>query len=390
MLKIHFAGGGKPSLRFNVSPNTKLEDLLSILSAMDSVQILAGYPPTLVRGKSSDALLALGIKAGDSITVREGTPLTLSRQDNGGTDCTVTHVASREIPAASSVNSGSVDVVGDPAEVDMIRQLLSLGFSQEVCEQAISIIGSDKESLDLATETCAAICMSLDEREVLNPTTTAKTATTMKRLAIDADNSCLFRAIGFCIEFSDTGNPNRVETNKYRQMIAAHVLADGEGGFCCEAVLNMTQAAYAAWILKPEKWGGELEVSILARTLSVYINVFDIRNQRCHTYSPDGDNSATQRALFLIYDGIHYDCLVRGPPLGSAVMQTMFALGDADAYNQCKDISRDALAKREYTMIDDKAGRFELVCLVCQQGLAHADDARAHAAQTGHQNFGQM
>jgi len=405
MLKVTFAGGLKPSFKFKVSPNTRLEELLKsiLLTSSCNVQILAGFPPTLVRGEASDTLATLGIKAGDSITVREGSPPTLSDHENGGSDSTATHVPSPDVaPIASHGASGSVGVADDPAATEMIRLLMSLGFSREVCEQASSIVGPSMESFDLAAETCAAIFLSLGEGKASIPTTTQSSSATppasaapaalppMKRLAIDADNSCLFRAVGFCAEFDGNGDPNRVATDKYRQMIAAHVLAGGDDGFCCEAVLNMTQAAYAAWILKPEKWGGELEVSILARRLSVHIKVFDIRTQICHTYSPDGDGFATQRTIFLIYDGIHYDCLVRGPPVGSVVAQTIFALDDADASNQCNEISSDALSKRKFTLIDDKTGKFELVCLVCQQALRHADDARAHAAETGHQNFGQM
>ena len=388
MLKVNFAGGVLPSKRFKVSLNTTLQDLISFISLIPAIniadgciQILAGYPPTLVHGRSDAALMDLSIKAGDSITVREGVPETLLPQE-----------AISDLPVAttifSQVSSGSTEVESAAGAEDMIEMLISMGFSRRVCEQAISIVGSSMDSFDLAVETCAAINMSLDER-VLAPAP-APAPPTMKRLAIDADNSCLFRAIGFAIEFDarSFADPNRVQTDKYRQMIAAFVLAGGEDVFCSEAVLSMTQAAYAAWILKPEKWGGELELSILARTLSLCIKVFDIRTQIVHSYAPEA--SALQRALFLIYDGIHYDCLVRGPTIGLAVTQTIFSLDDADANSQCMRISAEALAARKFANIDDKTGKFELVCLVCQQGLRHADDARAHASQTGHQNFGQM
>jgi len=396
MLKVNFAGGVLPSQRFKVSLNTTLQDLISFISLVPAmniadgrIQILAGYPPALVHGRSDAALMELSIKAGDSITVREGVPETLLPQE-----------AISDLPVAttifSQVPSGSTEVESAAGAEDMIEMLISMGFSRRVCEQAISIVGSSMDSFDLAVETCAAINMSLDERVLAPapapaaPPAPAPAPPTMKRLAIDADNSCLFRAIGFAIEFDarSFADPNRVQTDKYRQMIAAFVLAGAEDVFCSEAVLGMTQAAYAAWILKPEKWGGELELSILARTLSLCIKVFDIRTQIVHSYAPEA--SAPQRALFLIYDGIHYDCLVRGPALGLAVTQMIFALDDADANSQCMRISAEALAAREFTNIDDKSGKFELVCLVCQQGLRHADDARAHASQTGHQNFGQM
>ena len=92
--------------------------------------------------------------------------------------------------------------------------------------------------------------------------------------------------------------------------------------------------------------------------------------------------------LLLLYDGIHYDCLVRRGASNKAA-QTLFPLEQDKALKeQCRRLSAEL--KNRFTAVDDKAGAFQLRCLLYQQGLRHADDARKHAVQTGHHNFGQV
>ena len=79
----------------------------------------------------------------------------------------------------------------------------------------------------------------------------------MVRRIIDSDNSCLFNAVGYVMEHS------RREAPRLRGVIAAAVAADPVE--YNEGVLGKEPAAYCAWIREPSKWGGAIELSILAK-----------------------------------------------------------------------------------------------------------------------------
>ncbi|KAI9126277.1 hypothetical protein K1719_002698 [Acacia pycnantha] len=76
------------------------------------------------------------------------------------------------------------------------------------------------------------------------------------RRVIPLDNSCLFNAIGYVMDHDKT------KASELRQVIAATVASDPQK--YSVAFLGKPNADYCAWILDPEKWGGAIELSILA------------------------------------------------------------------------------------------------------------------------------
>lgn len=91
----------------------------------------------------------------------------------------------------------------------------------------------------------------------------------MHRRIIDADNSCLFNAIGLLALRKLTMAP------QLRDIIRVVVLEHPE--LYDEAILGKDPSEYVVWIAKTTTWGGEVEVNIL----SSYFKVCDIvtRNQ---------------------------------------------------------------------------------------------------------------
>ena len=214
----------------------------------------------------------------------------------------------------------------------------------------------------------------------------------MKRFVIDADNSCLFRCIGFCIGFAagELTTAAAVDCEKFRRMVADAVLTQTDNILCTEAMLEKPPEEYASWIMHPDHWGGEIELSLLSLALQISIQIVDVESGCVLSYnavSSDTDNRLQK--VYLIFDGIHYDCLVRGELDGPEVSATLLDAGDVIAYQQCLDLCRLANAQKAFTNIKDKKGGFQLRCLVCQDPCIDADAARVHASTTGHQNFGQ-
>ena len=189
------------------------------------------------------------------------------------------------------------------------------------------------------------------------------------RRVVNADNSCLFNAMGYNMERS------RSVASRLRAVVADTVAADP---FTFnEGVLEKDNAAYQSWIRNPDKWGGPIELFVLAkcafvsfalrecersplssctrapaacaalcalvsalhcvelprsrltsvriaammafdgrcRHFKTEIAAYDVRTQRCDTYG-SGDGYTTR--CYLVYDGLHYDALALQASPGAA------------------------------------------------------------------------
>lgn len=308
---------GTVSNKHSFSDDASLQELQQFIADKTGIadyeqELLIGFPPTLLGWPIApeSKLDALGIKNGSVVTVRPN--------------------ADRR--ALFSKLSG----MGHSAAV--IRECFALGV------------------LDI--DTCHEICQQLAASGPLQ----------MVRKVIPADNSCLFAAIAFCAQPVHPADPMH-----YRRMVSRHILAHREE-FSLDMLDGKDAAAYAQWITQTERWGGEVELSILAPLLSLEIAVVDIRTGRTYIY---GQGQQAQR-IYLLYDGVHYDALM---VQGSG--QTAFDSSDSAPLESAEQVAKELKAKRQF--VDLAAG--QLVCGECNKLLGGQADAVAHAKATGHQNF---
>ena len=68
---------------------------------------------------------------------------------------------------------------------------------------------------------------------------------------------------------------------------------------------------YIARILKPDTWGGAIELTVLAKHYGTEIASIDVETGRIDHFSP-GDMGSGMRCL-MIYSGIHYDAATLAP-----------------------------------------------------------------------------
>ncbi|XP_031278781.1 OVARIAN TUMOR DOMAIN-containing deubiquitinating enzyme 2-like isoform X1 [Pistacia vera] len=198
------------------------------------------------------------------------------------------------------------------------------------------------------------------------------------RRVIPSDNSCLFNAVGYVMDHDKNKAP------ELRQVIAATVASDPVK--YSEAFLGKPNEEYCSWIQDSEKWGGAIELSILADYYGREIAAYDIQTTRCDLY---GQEKKYSERVMLIYDGLHYDALATSPFEGAPEEfdQTIFAvrkdrtIGPAEglAHNFVKEQQR----KRSYT----DTANFTLRCGVCQIGVIGQKEAVEHAQATGQANF---
>jgi len=195
------------------------------------------------------------------------------------------------------------------------------------------------------------------------------------RRVIDADNECLFNAVGYCLE-----GRSRKKGSMLRKIISDTVKNDTET--YSEAFLGQSNIEYSKWIFLKDSWGGAIELSILSNYYVTEIATFDIQTENMYVY---GETKNYKQRIFLLYDGIHYDCLCLTPIEGAPeeIDITIFSVNDQNIVNQAKQLTKKLRADKQFTDLE----KFTLRCLVCYKGIQGEKEAQKHAKDTNHTNF---
>lgn len=200
----------------------------------------------------------------------------------------------------------------------------------------------------------------------------------LTRTAVPADNSCLFTSVYYVVE-GGVLNPGCAPD--MRRLIA-HIVASNPDLYS-EAILGKTNEEYCEWIKRDDTWGGAIEISILSKFYQCEICVVDTQTVRIDRF---GEDAGYTKRVLLIYDGIHYDPLQRNFPDPDTPPLTIFSSNDDIVLVQALELADEARRKRQFTDVN----RFTLRCMVCQKGLTGQAEARDHARETGHTNFGEV
>ncbi|XP_014447345.1 ubiquitin thioesterase OTU1 [Tupaia chinensis] len=200
----------------------------------------------------------------------------------------------------------------------------------------------------------------------------------LTRTVVPADNSCLFTSVYYVVE---GGVLNPACAPEMRRLIAQIVASDPD--FYSEAILGKTNQEYCDWIKRDDTWGGAIEISILSKFYQCEICVVDTQTVRIDRF---GEDAGYTKRVLLIYDGIHYDPLQRNFPDPDTPPLTIFSSNDDIVLVQALELADEARRKRQFTDVN----RFTLRCMVCQKGLTGQAEARDHAKETGHTNFGEV
>ncbi|XP_059664789.1 OVARIAN TUMOR DOMAIN-containing deubiquitinating enzyme 2 [Cornus florida] len=198
------------------------------------------------------------------------------------------------------------------------------------------------------------------------------------RRVIPSDNSCLFNAVGYVMDH------DKHKASELRQVIAATVASDPTK--YSEAFLGKSNEEYCAWILNPEKWGGAIELSILAEYYGREIAAYDIQTKRCDLY---GQGKNYHERVMLIYDGLHYDSLAMSPSDGAPEEfdQTIFVVQKDRTIGSVEGLTLNLVKEQQRKRSFTDTSNFSLRCGVCQIGVIGQKEAVEHAQATGHVNF---
>ncbi|XP_076761643.1 yod1 deubiquitinase [Xylocopa sonorina] len=198
----------------------------------------------------------------------------------------------------------------------------------------------------------------------------------MKKV-VPADNSCLFTSVGYVL----SGKVDPTCASYMREIIANAVASDPEE--YSEAILGRPNPEYCKWILKPESWGGAIELSILSKFYGLEIAVIDSINAIINRF---GEDQHYAQRVFLIFDGIHYDPLYLELNDAEGNIQTMFPTEDEKILFKAAELAKEVKSSRQFTDIQ----KFTLMCNDCKIKLNGQIEAQQHAKETGHMNFGEV
>ena len=129
------------------------------LPLSERLQLLVGYPPILLIGNGNDKI---NISSGSIITIRDGDSSSIS----------ISMIKEKEI-LLSLIKKNIV-----------INRILVKGYRRDVIEKALDISNDDEQLAE-------SICNDMSNNS------NSSSSSNITRVIIDADNSCLFNAIGY-------------------------------------------------------------------------------------------------------------------------------------------------------------------------------------------------
>ena len=325
---------------------------------------------TKTNTNGEESLKTFGISDGETITVKfkeeeeKEEEVKEQKQLGGATGFRNNGNGFEEEPTPTTTNNNN-DNDNDNDKSGMMTE------EEELVARAVEASMLDEGRMRAADSTTSALDIDDD-------------GTVAVRKVIDADNSCLFNAIGYVFFRS------LAKAKELRKVVHDAVLSDPDT--FSEAALGKPPKEYAEWVLQPNSWGGQVELFVLSTHLQKQIAAYDVQTGRVDVYGED--RFPRSKRGHLIYDGLHYDALVFAYPDLEDVSDTHVTVVDCSLEPISKingfDRKARALAKKdqERRLFTDVAN-FSLRCLVCQTGLVGENEAREHAKNTGHTNFGE-
>ena len=237
------------------------------------------------------------------------------------------------------------------------------------------------EAVPESTKSCSQYTFSF----IIEPQITSPYDGKICRKVIPSDNSCLFSSVAHCLKPSFLKYNKRLNAMDLRYVCSDYVKAESQkttnsdlmDSIIAESDGKLTSAQdYSKRILNSNSWGGYIECKILSEYFKVQIVAGNIESGSFNKY-PD-DNKKYCARIYILYDGIHYDACERGNG------KSIFCCNDTDEVcNEVTSLLRSLKEKKQYT----NTNSFSLMCNECYTELKGEKEARAHAKQTGHQNF---
>ena len=137
----------------------------------------------------------------------------------------------------------------------------------------------------------------------------------MRCRRVDGDGNCLFRAASVALSGNFDMSPTQEDESAQQLRIdAVQFMCLNKATF--ENFIDGDFEEYLDAMKENHEWGGEVEVITLARHFGVKIVMVSCETLRSSDYAPD---EGSDRTIYLLYTGQHYDPVVSAPENASAL-----------------------------------------------------------------------
>ena len=132
--------------------------------------------------------------------------------------------------------------------------------------------------------------------------------------------------------------------------------------------------------MKPNSWGGAIELLIFSNYFKTCIVSVDVSTGRMDKFGQD----LYQNTCYLIYSGIHYDALAFSHGSSTEFDEVVFdAVRAAELEPAVAELAKQWKKEHKFTDL----GSFTLKCAICKLGLVGQKEAQEHAIKTSHSQF---
>ncbi|KAI2471170.1 OTU-domain-containing protein [Annulohypoxylon bovei var. microspora] len=213
-----------------------------------------------------------------------------------------------------------------------------------------------------------------------------ETNSTLVLRVMPDDNSCLFTAVGGALRGLRSGPDEFFSAQSLRRLVVDHIRANPEKYNA--VILGKSPAAYCANMLRPDVWGGDIELSAISEVFALEISVVDVKTGNLYGI---GEGNDYDMRCVLVYSNVHYDRVAEIFVEGQEVMEfdvTRWAVdGSEHVIEHTREMCRKL--KEEHHYYTDTSD-FVIMCNECRW-IGQGQKALAeHAMQTGHSDISEI
>ncbi|KAI1469216.1 OTU-domain-containing protein [Daldinia caldariorum] len=129
-----------------------------------------------------------------------------------------------------------------------------------------------------------------------------ETGSTLVLRVMPDDNSCLFTAVGGALRGLRSDPSETFTPDALRRLVVEHIRAHPEK--YSAVILGKSPGAYCAGMLRPDTWGGEIELAIVSEIFRLEIDVIDVKTGTVYRV---GEGNGYPLRCVLVYSNVHYD-----------------------------------------------------------------------------------
>ncbi|KAI0836798.1 OTU-domain-containing protein [Hypoxylon sp. FL0890] len=199
------------------------------------------------------------------------------------------------------------------------------------------------------------------------------------------DNSCLFTAVGGALRGLRSGADENLDAPSLRRLVVNHIRANTDKYNA--AILGKSPEDYCNNMLKPDVWGGDIELSVISEVFKIEVCVVDVKSGTL--YSIGAGNGYEMRCV-LVYSNVHYDRVAEIFVEGQEEMDfdvTRWSVASSDhVIEHTKEMCGKLKAAHYYTDTSD----FVVRCNECKW-IGQGEKALAqHSLATGHTSISEI